>query len=489
MSTPYPLIERYEPRDYQVRGRDALLYGGAKGLWMACGLGKTLTLLLALAAKQAPWPVVVVTSALGRGAWVRDQRHAFPASQAPFGVLWGGQSYSKSGRHRDGTYSSLEALLADGKRGVITSYEVLGKRLEELQNLQARVLVFDESHRVKCGWKPDRRHRDGGIIRNVYNHAKQLSALTRMRGGTVWEATATPTPDRIRDLWAQLETVGLNNQFCGTKWRFTERYCNGRQGQYGWLSDGASHTDELCQKLSEHFFIETREAVADQLPAIQRNIISLPCNGPEQKVFSDFEAARDLAAGRKYRDILDLVANYIGSGLKCVVTFGRREHVTKCYEFLEKRLPKKIPAARREDLHLAAVTGAIPVRRRVEVLEAFNEMDGPGVMIATDESIGQSVDLHYVHGLIVAALPFDPVRIEQLEGRLGRLGGVPATVDYLVAEGTYDDAIYDVLLSKLDAVVAAGTETQGGEGTLATLRDRYDVAQVQEELRSWLREG
>ena len=61
--------------------------------------------------------------------------------------------------------------------------------------------------------------------------------------------TGTPIVNCPRDLVALINMLGkLNSVFGG--WRaFVERYCDGYEGDYGWVTDGASNLNELHEKL------------------------------------------------------------------------------------------------------------------------------------------------------------------------------------------------------------------------------------------------
>jgi len=87
----------------------------------------------------------------------------------------------------------------------------------------------------------------------------------------------------------------------------------------------------------------------------------------------------------------------------------------------------------------------------------------------TIDAVAESIDLQSTDRGIVAALPYTPGQLVQLEGRWSRIGGTrPVTIDYPVAEGTVDEAIEYELLGKLEAVEASGADTESdGVDTLS----------------------
>ena len=115
---------------------------------------------------------------------------------------------------------------------------------------------------------------------------------------------------------------------------------------------------------------------------------------------------------------------------------------------------------------LRATSGAQSVDVRLAMAEEYMRLQvGPreehraACIVATLDSIRTSIDLHDTDRVIIAALPWTPEGIEQFEGRFRRIGQKrPVQYDYVVAEGTIDDAIEDTLLSKMICVGTAGAE-------------------------------
>jgi len=69
---------------------------------------------------------------------------------------------------------------------------------------------------------------------------------------------------------------------------------------------------------------------------------------------------------------------------------------------------------------------------------------------------------------LFAMIPYTHGQVEQAEGRFIRLGqDRPVLICYAIAEGTVDDHVADLLLTKLDAVDATvaqlGVQAEAGE--------------------------
>lgn len=456
--------------------------------------------LAAWALGSAGLPVLILTRAIGRHVWGRDAAWVLGADPS-VAVLWGGKRYSKAGVHRDGTFTDLGAAL-EAAPIVVTNYEVVGRRAAELGRVPWRYLILDEAHAIKQGWQPPRRYESSRKIRKRrFEHVRDLARLVQARGGPVWELTATPVPDRIRDLWAQLHVVRPastlpfyppfgSEEKTWAETSFAGRYCALCRGFEDSLdSTGSSNLTELKRALEATFVIETRQTVATELPAITRDVRLVTPARSRSNMGGGIEEALARASTAKEPFAVDLALEYLCTGDKVVLVVNRRAACGRLAIALKEACEKGLPRSRREHLFLASVTGETEIRSRVGVTQDFQNHDGPAALVATMDSVTEAIDLHHASGLVFAALPYTPRQLEQLEGRVGRLGGVPCTVHYLVAEGTVDEQVRMLILSKLEAVTGAGAGTQGAEGAQAALSDLGDEEEILAGLRSWLGGG
>jgi hypothetical protein len=76
-----------------------------------------------------------------------------------------------------------------------------------------------------------------------------------------------------------------------------------------------------------------------------------------------------------------------------------------------------------------------------------------GTMLASNAVVHNGLDLQDTDLAIMAMLPYTPGRLIQYEGRFARLGQKrPVLIRYLIAEGTVDEHVASILLSKIPAV-------------------------------------
>lgn len=468
---------------------------------MAAGVGKTPTSLAALRMLgDVAFPVLVVTRAIGRHAWPRDAKWVLGE---PCAELWGGSARSKSGRHRDGTYSSLTEALKDA-RLVVTNYDVLGARFDELRKVGWQTIIFDESHELKMGFSPPKKYDDGRRKQRRFEYADRLAQIVHLRRGRVWVLSATPVRDRVRDLWGQLRVVlpdahplwlkgaaadAAKARGILARYDWLRYFCAGHTNAWGGFdTTGAAHLDELRAYVLRHFSVETRQTVAHELPAIQRDVRLITPHGRVGHMGGGVEEALARAAETKAPDAIALALDYLGQGARVVLVTARRAANALLADQLRGMCSSELRYELRSRLWLQAVTGETLPTPRAAICHDFNGWQGPAALVATMGSIGTSIDLHHAQGLIYCALPYTPHDLEQTEGRVGRLGGDPCTIHYLVAEGTIDEQIRMLVLDKLAAVEEVGADTQGEGGVRGAIAGMTNEAEVLASLRAWLAE-
>ncbi len=470
-------------RDYQVTCAKQLASGKIRGLWHGAGLGKTVSSLLAMTLVNR-WPVLVLTKAIGRHVWQRDALWALDPS-IKVATMWAGSKRSKSGRHRDGTYSGLEAALEDAQI-VVINYEVLKKRYQELRHVPWAGMVLDESHSVKQGFIPPLKYEDTGKQKwRTFEAALYLSRDVRKNGGFVWELSATPIRDRLRDLWGQLIIADPSTEW---RWDWLIKYCGAHQGQYGYVTEGTdrAHLPELKAKLRRLFSVIRREDVADQMPSIQRDIRTVTGKISWRYLGGGVETAIDQAAVQKADHVVELALEYLAAGEKVVCVTNRKRLAGTLSGMVQKAAQKQVPPKWRRDMMVQMVTGDTPVKPRKSLLDDYQNHKGAAAIIATWDCMQESIDLHQSDGLIFCALPYTPYGLVQMEGRVARIGGKPCTIHYLVAENSIDVELKEKLLDKLATVEDYDADTQGASGAARAFTDRVDGDKVIEGLKNWL---
>ena len=458
-------------RPYQREGAQKLISDQARLLWATTGAGKTAMLLAAWGGLGLSTPALFLSKAIGRYTIPRDAAWVLGKDYVP-GILFSGAQRGPGVHDLRGrrSYTSLDRALLECY-GVSTNYDVLEPRFQELAKVPWKLFVMDEAHEIKGGYQRPKKDRNGKLHLLRYHWARKLADMVRARGGWVLESTATPIVDRRRDLFAQLD-IAYPNEF-GTAWKFLHRFCDARPGEYGGLdSSGMANSDELMGMIRDRAVLISRAAIASQLPAVQRDVCLVSPNVESYaRMGGGLETALDRAAELTMPFVLDEAAEYLTGKLKVImITTRRRFAYEMAQELTSKRYLSRLPRHVRKSIWSACVTGEVDPGKRTAIVEEFNGLNnGPAWLVATIKSVGSSMDIHRVHGMLIGAFPDRPGDLIQLEGRVGRLSGWPMTIKYLVAERTVAEKYKEMLFDKLEDASYLGTDTQGEGGAFQAL--------------------
>ncbi len=115
---------------------------------------------------------------------------------------------------------------------------------------------------------------------------------------------------------------------------------------------------------------------------------------------------------------------------------------------------------------------------RDQIQQEYMSAAGPCVLVGTGDAWGEGVSLHDTDLALIAMLPYTPGAVIQWEGRFSRHGQKrPVLVQYLVAEGTVDEHVAEILLSKLKPV-----ETVAQDDSITGFADAIQGVGSEEEI-------
>jgi superfamily II DNA/RNA helicase len=182
-----------------------------------------------------------------------------------------------------------------------------------------------------------------------------------------------------------------------------------------------------------------------------------------------------MAASRKRKAVLGLIEDHVLSKQKVIVFTARRRD---CDELGE--LVRKMPAVKDTKATVWVGHGDLSVDARQAIVDDYMAHSGPCVFVATGQSAGESLNLQDTDALLFVMLPYTPEKLRQWEGRVARQGQKrPVTIYFVIAEGTIDEHIAQILIDKLPAV-----EKIAQDGELAEAADilaGYDPNKTPEE--------
>jgi SWI/SNF-related matrix-associated actin-dependent regulator 1 of chromatin subfamily A len=398
------------------------------------GLGKTRQAIIAMQAAAPKGTILVVCPASLKLNWRREIRMVDTEAKVEVLGVGGGEE--------------------SDPRWVIVNYDLLAKNAMRLNGIPWSGVILDEAHFIK-----NNSQRTSHCLKllGVSNNAR-----TPLIGPEqVYLLTGTPMTNRPRDLFNLLRCVG--HPSARSFISFAQRYCDAYRNDYGWVTTGASNLDELNLLMKEVMLRRRKDEVLD-LPekirswipvsvesAAARNaqtsfaqwFVASDASRPNDKDFlARLNKVRVALHKAKHRAVEERVRDVLATDRKMIVftTFleGLKKHKTT---FAEQSV---------------TISGADNAEQRMEAVDRFQ--NDPGVRLAVCNIIagGVGITLTAATHVIFQDLDWVPANHLQAEDRAYRLGQAErVTVEYMLADGTLDIFIADLLETKLRVIGAA----------------------------------
>lgn len=380
----------------------------------------------------------------------------------------------------------IDQRLHEGSRPVVVcGWSTIRVCLDEMKQVQRwSQIVYDEAHRAKSNARY-KYHKDVDdrfqATRTISQSLAAFELAEKAEGRLC--TSATPIPDRLRDLWGQYSLIAPK-AWGKTRSRFAVRYCQPAEGQGDYFDDsGASNVEELQARMS--FFVhDTPKAVSHgQLPPVRFEVVYIPPERQDKPATGfkalmtslakasargDASASAQLreqqrmeAATRKrsvvVEDVEDAVASKTGKA-KVLILTGRHQDCYALGEHLQKRL-ERTDVEVRWAIEKTEDGYALPSRdTRDEIKDWYVHHPGPCVLVATAKAWGESVDgLQDTDLMQIVMLPDGPGDLVQWKGRVNRLGqNRPVQIKVYVAEQTVDERSVEGLAEKVDVAAEVG---------------------------------
>lgn len=287
------------------------------------------------------------------------------------------------------------------------------------------VLICDEAHYLK-------------------NHkAKRTKAVWLSNGYADlstyrWMITATPVLNRPVELHPMLkklcpERLGQFINFIA----YTQRYCDGKDGKWGYEALGAENLEELAGRLEGFMLRRDGRVLPDKV--LQK--IYLPFTKEIEKYLftgKENESIRRKIGLGKVDPSVEIIANLIEAEAKIVVFAYHIDVIIGLAFSLAKYKP-------------AVLYGATPTNKRQEVIDRFIKDPECKIFIGQIQAAGEGIDgLQQVARVgVFVEIAHTPGIIKQAIGRLYREGQKrPCVFQFLIVEGTIDEGILDNTLFK-----------------------------------------
>lgn len=360
-----------------------------------------------------------------------------------------------------------------------------------------RSYVFDESHYCKT---PTAQRTKAAV----------KIAKAAQKDGLVLCLTGTPVTNRPNEYASQLEILGRLKDFGGL-WGFYRRYCAAYQDQFGqWNISGHSHLDELNERLRAGCYIRrTKDQVLSELPPVihsrvvvqgasaaikeyqkaEKDILFYIAQRAREMAIKEgkdasYKAAmaamiraeanehlvrlsvlRRLAARAKMEDVCEWIAARVENGKKVVVAAHHRDIVDEV-------------ARRYGGLKIQGGMSVEEVEEHKQKFQTLPVEEAP-VIVLSIQAAKTGHTLTAAEECLFVELPWTPADVDQTYSRLHRIGQMGSvTATYMLASGTIDEDIYDLIERKRMIVDAAvdGVEAIDNEGAVQLILNLLDRA-------------
>lgn len=264
--------------------------------------------------------------------------------------------------------------------------------------------------------------------------------------------SGTPARSKPAQFWTMMSCV--EPQMFPNYKAYLWRYTNVKSTPWGISFDGARNVQELHSKLVSVMLRRTKEEVMKDLPPKTLDVVPLEPDSEELNEYNSEEAeisnlegieARERLANLtrtayavKKKSLLNWVKCFLESDEKLLLFAWHRDVVDNLYDELKEFCPAKI-------------YGGVSLQQREAEKERFISDSSCRVMICNIQSGGTGIDGFQKICCNVAFAEFASTStdMEQAEDRLHRGGQErPVTVYYLIATGTIDEDMAEMLDQK-----------------------------------------
>ncbi|MFE3598486.1 DEAD/DEAH box helicase [Streptomyces sp. NPDC059142] len=471
-TVPQPPALAATLRDYQLRGLawlDLMTSLGLGGcLADDMGLGKTVTLIALHLHRARPAPTLVVCPASLLGNWQREITRFAPGVPV----------------HRfHGTGRTLDEV-TDGF--VLTTYGTMRGSAETLAAHPWGMVVADEAQHVK----------------NPFSSTAK--ALRTIPAPARVALTGTPVENNLSELWALLDwtTPGLLGPLKAFRARHARIVENVENAKSADIKDADNEEAvERLARLVRPFLLRRKKSdpgIVPELPPKTESDHPVPLTREQASLYEavvrETMAAIEASEGIARRGLvmklltsLKQICNHPAQFLKedAARLTGRSGKLALLDELLDTILTEDgsvliftqyVSMARLLSAHLAAravpsqlLHGGTPVAERERMVDRFQSGEVP-VFVLSLKAAGTGLNLTRAGHVVHFDRWWNPAVEEQATDRAYRIGQTqPVQVHRLLAEGTVEDRIADMLAAKkalADAVLGSG------EASLTELTDR-----------------
>ena len=443
MTTPYPFQLNAIDRIDELKGRALLA--------LPMGCGKSPVAIWWATQNRTAFPVVVVCPASLKWNWRNEWiKHAGMRSE----VI-------------EGTKAPKRFGIGDDVPVIIINYDILGPWIPYLQSRNPGLVILDEVHYLK-----DKRTLRYKSVKRLVEETPYLLALS-----------GTPLTNRPAELWTTLNLL-RPKQFRSFL-SFANAFCAPRRTPWGWDFSGASNLGRLHQELSRTvMFRKRKEEVLPDLPAKRREVVLVDVDdrheydaalthflvwlrskgkdtsriGRAEKLVQ-LNTLKHLAAKLKRRAVGEWVDSFLEESDEKLLLYGVHHDIVHHYR--DRRKNESV-----------LVTGEVIGKERQVAFDKFNTDQKCRLFVGNIQAAGSGWSARGASTVAFAELDWVPGNHAQAEDRVHGINrgvnGRTCRAVYLVARGTVEEKLADVLQRKQDTVSKV-LDGKKGAGDIDTL--------------------
>jgi hypothetical protein len=299
--------------------------------------------------------------------------------------------------------------------------------------------------------------------------------------------TRFKSPERVVGIWpdGEGEVISMTTTTGNyVAWGLASKNCGAHHNGFGWEFNGASHLDELQDKLRSTIMVRRlKKDVLTELPPKRRQVIEFPATPAmahlvkqEMEVYEgvdELEAEVELAAAsddpNAYEDAVKKLRKGQQARFEGLSELRRATAEAKiplCVEHLEEAVEesgkvvvfahhKTVVRAIAEKFGDAAVSlvGDTPMQERQDAVDRFQKDPECKLFIGSIMAAGVGITLTAAAHVVFCELDWVPGNVSQAEDRCHRIGQKDSVlVQHLVLEGSLDATIARRIISKQDVI-------------------------------------
>jgi len=364
-------------------------------------------------------------------------------------------------------FSDRSAVVIDGsseRRGAlynseaffkIVNYELVRRDLDRVSALLPDLIVLDEAQR----------------IRNWETATARTIKLLRSRYALV--LTGTPLENKLEELYSVVQFV--DGRRLGPAFRFLSEHQ--QVNEKGKLI-GYRNLDQVREKLAPILLRRRRDQVLKDLPPRTDKIFRVPMSSEQASYYGDQQIIVAALVRKMERqgwlspvDQQRLLCAIQNMRMICDSTFlfDKETKVSPKMDELKEILQELVIEEKRKvvvfsewekmnslvgelltkmKIGYVSLHGAIPTRRRGQLIAKFREQNDIKVFLSTDAG-GVGINLQAASAVINIEQPWNPARLEQRIARVHRMGqSRPVLAVHLLTENSIEERVWETIRLK-----------------------------------------